>query len=699
MEKESLLAALKGLTKPLSFRELIFHLGLSHQERRVVKRILRDLVREGLAVRTRKGLYGPPEEMGLVTGCFEAHRDGFGFVIPDRPGERDIFIPPRATAGAMHNDRVVARIESMRRREGAVIRVLERSHTRVVGIFESGRNGCFVRPSRRRFSFDLTVAPNDRCGARSGDRVLAEITEYPSDKRPAAARIVKVMGKAGSAAEESEIVIDEYGLPRRFSHAVLEEVRALPSTRKLPVPEVSHRRRDLRALPTVTIDGEKAKDFDDAVSVRRTPQGFRLWVHIADVGHYVGWGSLMDDEARTRGTSVYFPDAVIPMLPKVLSEDLCSLKPGEERPALTVEMDFDSGGERRQSHFYQSVIMSDERMTYTSVRKILVDGDTRERERHARHLGEFDIMEELCLLLRDRRNLKGSLDFDLPEPEVLLDIRGNPEAIVRAERNIAHMIIEEFMIVANEAVAEHLTGMGVPLLYRVHEEPDPSKLEDLAAFMRSFGFLKARQWIRPGDISGLIGNVRGTRDEDIMHYVILRSLKQARYSPVNVGHFGLASGCYTHFTSPIRRYPDLVVHRILKEVLGGRHMSGKRTSELESLLPDIAFHSSRMERQADEAEKAVVDSMRVWFMRDKVSETFDGRIVSVMPHGLRVRLNEYYVDGFLHVSYMTDDFYRYDEKTLSLVGLHRKKRFTIGRELRVRIERVDMEEREVVLAV
>jgi ribonuclease R len=449
----------------------------------------------------------------------------------------------------------------------------------------------------------------------------------------------------------------------------------------------------------VTIDGERAKDFDDAISIKRTDDGYRLWVHIADVGFFVGWDSLIDKEARKRGTSVYFPDRVIPMLPKELSEDLCSLRPKVERMAFTVEMDFDMHGERTDTRFYPSIINSNERMTYTSVKKILVDEDRKERQKYNYLLQDFEMMGELCNILKSRRLKRGSLDFDLPEPEVLLDIQGNPENIIRAERNFAHMIIEEFMIAANEAVAGHLEALNIPSLYRIHEEPDPMKLEGIMKIISSLRILKKTKTITPKDFSDLIKQIQGTPEEEIINHMILRSLKQAKYSPINVGHFGLASESYTHFTSPIRRYPDLVVHRILREVLTKKHLGDKRIKDLESLLPDIAFHSSRMERQADEAERAVLSAMRVWFMRDKVGEEFEGKVVSVTPYGLKIRLKDYYVEGFLHVSYMTDDFYQYDEKSLSLHGVHRKKRFTIGKELKVRIDRVDMEEREIVLGI
>lgn len=702
--RDSLLAFFKEkVTRPLRFNDIVFLLNLSPAERRKMKRFLRELVAAGEVVRTRKGLYGPPEEMSLVTGYFEAHREGYGFVVLEKPGERDVFIPAKATMGAMDNDRVVARIERQHRREGAIIRILERAHTRIAGTFEAGKAGkgaSYVTPKDQAVPFDLYIAPRDAGKAKSGDSVIAEVIDFPTDKRPPSGRIIKVLKKPETPADDVELVIDELNLPRKFPSEVVEEARALYEQAK--EGHRGRKRNDLRGLPTVTIDGERARDFDDAVSIERTSEedggGYRLWVHIADVGYFVRWDSVIDLEARKRGTSVYFPDRVIPMLPKELSEDLCSLRPKVDRLAFTAELEFDSRGARTGAQFYPSLIKSDERMTYTSVRKILVDKDEEERRRYEYLLGDFELMAELCDVLKARRLKGGSLDFDLPEPEVVLDMQGNPEAIIRAERNFAHMIIEEFMIAANEAVAEFLEEQEVPSLYRVHEEPDPLKLENILRMITTLGILpRGGRTLKPKDFAGLVRQIKGKPEEDILNHMILRSLKQARYSPVNVGHFGLASKSYTHFTSPIRRYPDLVVHRILRTVLTGQGLSERRAKELHEILPDIAFHSSRTERQADDAERAVLKAMRVWFMRDKVGEEFEGVVVSVMPYGLRVRLKDYYVEGLLPVSSMNDDFYRYNEKEMALQGNHRKKKFTIGKAVKVRLDRVDMEEREVLL--
>jgi ribonuclease R len=696
LNKETVFDFFKGKAKPLSFKEIIQLMDLSRPEARSLKRVLRELVREGEIVLNMKGLYGPAEEMNLITGYFQAHRDGYGFVISEKPGERDLFIPPRGTFGAMNGDRVIVKVEDWKRREGRIIRVLERVLTKVVGKIDITKAAAYIRPKNKSLPFDLYVGPEDRGKAKNGDNVIAEIISYPTDKRPPSARVIKVIEKPEDPKEEIEVIIDEFNLPRRFPKAVTDATKLLYE--KTALQKDIQKRKDLRGLPTVTIDGERAKDFDDAVSIIHTEYGYRLWVHIADVGFYVPWDSPVDIEARKRGTSVYFPDRVIPMLPKELSEDLCSLRPKTDKLAFTVEMDFDKYGNRVDAKFYSSIINSDERMTYTSVKKVLVDKDPDEREKYAYLLKDFELMGELCNALRSKRLERGSLDFDLPEPDVLLDLQGNPEAILKTERNFAHMIIEEFMISANEAVAEHLEKLRVPNLYRIHEEPDPMKLEDILKVLKTLGKL-TRKTLKPKDFSDILKSIKGAAEEEIINYIVLRSLKQARYSAINVGHFGLASESYSHFTSPIRRYPDLVVHRILREILTQKVLSDRRRKELESMLPDIAFSSSRTERLADEAEKVVIRAMRVWFMKDKVGNEFAGKVVGVSPYGLRVRLDDFYVEGFLNLSSLTDDYYQYNDKTMRLSGRHTNRSFRLGQELMLRVDRVDMEEREIVFGV
>ena len=698
LNKETILTFFREETRrPLCFRDIVSLMKLNHKQARALKSILRIMVRSGDLVLTRKGLYGPSEDMNLATGYFESHKEGYGFVIMEKPGERDIFIPARATLGSMNNDRVLVRVENFHKREGRIIRILERSCTKIAGTFEETRTALYVRPKGKALNFDLTIARKDRGGAKHGETVIAEITSYPSDRKPPSGRVVKIIGKAEDPRAEVEAIIDEFDLPRRFPHAVREGTIPLFQRKTEGTGPGAHRRKDLRSLPAVTIDGERARDFDDAVSIKTSKNGHTLSVHIADVGFYVDWNSAIDIEARKRGTSVYFPDRVLPMLPRELSEDLCSLKPKVERLAFTVEMDFDRDGNRVAAKFYPSVIVSDERMTYTSVKKILIDNDSHERRKYDYLLQDFELMGELCSILRNRRLARGSLDFDLPDPEVLLDLQGKPEAILSAERNYAHMIIEEFMIAANEAVAEHLEAAGIPALYRIHEEPDPLKLENIMKVMKSAGRMKHP--LKPKDFPDILKAIKGKPEEENINYMVLRSLKQARYSHINIGHFGLASECYTHFTSPIRRYPDLVVHRILREVLYKKQLPEKRIQEFNKLLPDIAFTSSQTERLAEKAEREVINAMRVWFMKDKVGEEFDARVVNITPYGLKVRLKDFFVEGFLHVSFMTDDFYQFDESRISLIGKNTKRSYTIGKELKVRIDRVDMEEREIILDI
>lgn len=690
IKPEDIKSLFKKRTKPLSFEEILSLLSLPKKKSKDLKRLLKEMVKKGELVRTRKGHYGPPEEMSLVTGYFEAHRDGYGFVIPEKPGERDIFIPVRFSGGAMDNDRVIARIEEPARRSGRIIKILERAYKKISGIFEYGKYGSFVRPKNKKLLFDIYIPPDGRGGAKSKDHVIVEIVEYPTDSRPAQGKVIKVLKKPETPQAEIESLIEEFNLSVKFPPQVNAEAKTLVKK------EIDRKdRKDLTGLVTVTIDGENAKDFDDAISIKKLGENYLLYVHIADVSYFVPWNSNLDKEARKRGTSVYFPDRAIPMLPKELSEDLCSLKPEVERATITVEMLFNERGERLNVNFYPSLIRSRARLTYTSVKKILIDKEPSERERYNTLLADLELMEELARLLREKRIDRGSLDFDLPEPEVILDIQGRPENIIKAERTFAHMIIEEFMIAANEAVAEYLEGLGVATIYRIHEKPDPLKMEELSRILKN---LTGKRLIKPSQFSSLIKEMKGSPQEELINYTLLRSLKQARYSSENVGHFGLASKCYTHFTSPIRRYPDLVVHRILKDVLTNR-LTEKKIKELKEVLPSIAFHSSRMERIADEAEREVINAMRVWFMKDKIGDEFRGNIISIAPYGMRVRLKDFYVEGFLHVSYMTDDFYIYNQDTLSLRGKRKKKEFRIGQEITVRIERIDEIEREIILGL
>ncbi len=676
--------------RPLSFEDILHELDLTKKDSRLLKRILREMFHEGRLIKTRKGHYGPPEEMNLVTGYFEAHRDGYGFVIPEKAGERDIFIPMRFVRGAMNNDRVIARLEDTERRSGSILRILERATRRVTGIFDRTRYGTFVKPRNRSIFFDILIPQGETGGARKGDYVVVDIMRYPQDNRPATGRVIKIIKKPETPLEEIQAIMDEFNIQKRFPEEVLKEARLIVK-KAIDLKN----RKDLTGLTTITIDGERAKDFDDAVSIERIPQGYRLYVHIADVSYYVPWDSKLDMEARKRATSIYFPDMVIPMLPPELSEDICSLKPSVTRAAFTVDMVFNEDGERLSTHFYPSIIKSRERMTYTSIKKIVIDNDMDERIRYSYLLRDIELMAELASILREMRLKRGSLDFDLPEPEVLLDIQGNPENIIRSERTFAHMIIEEFMIAANEAVSEYIESTEVPSLYRIHEKPDPNKIAEISKLVH---LLTGKRLKEAKNLHTIIKDVKGKPYEETVNYIILKSLKQARYSHINAGHFGLASSSYTHFTSPIRRYPDLVVHRILKDIITGR-INDRKIKYLENILPNIAFHSSRMERRADESENTVVQAMRIWFMKKRIGDTFRGNIVSVTLYGVKVRLMDFYVEGFLHVSYMTDDFYIYDESTFTLRGKRTGRRLSIGDEIIVRLQRIDEVSREIIFGI
>lgn len=682
---------------PMLLPELMRILSVPKEERKRLKRLLTEMAREGEIVQTRGNRYGLPEKMGLVIGRLKGHRDGYGFVIPEAPEKGDVYIGVRNMEGAMHGDKVVARVEAQKedgRREGRIIRVLERIHTKIVGRFERGRGINFVVPSDRRIFHDLYIPPGETNRAKEGEVVVAEITGYPTRNRNPQGRILKIMGRPTEARIDTEMVVEEYGLSKEFPLDVLVEAEEIPEE---VTPDLLRGRVDLRNLPTVTIDGERARDFDDAVSIEQLPSGgFRLFVHIADVSHYVPEGLSLDLEAFRRGTSVYFPDAVIPMFPERLSNGICSLNPKEDRLTMTAEMQFDSEGNRTDYKIYDSVIQSNERMTYTAVKKILADRDADLLNRYRPLIKMFELMEALSARLYAKRIRRGGLDFDLPEPEIVLDLQGKAIDIIRSERNIAHRIIEEFMLAANETVAEHVSRLGVPFLYRIHEEPDPDKMIAFSEFIHNFGLrLSVAGKVRPVALSEVLDAVKDTMEERLINHILLRSMKQARYSAENLGHFGLAAEFYTHFTSPIRRYPDLIVHRLLREVGRRKGLAKKRTDHLKGILPNIALHASERERMAMEAERESVHRQKIKFMADKVGEEYDGFITGVAAYGFFVELETFFVEGMVRVSSIPDDYYIYHEKQHAIIGERSRRIFRIGDKVRVRVERVDLESRTI----
>jgi len=677
--------------RPLLLKEILRRLGLEKEQRHQARECLRDLADAGKVVRIRGNRYGLPSKMNLIVGRVKAHPDGYGFVIPEAEGEEDIFISPRNLKEAMHGDRVVARIESIRKKgkEGSVIRILERKTRKVVGKFMRAKNYSYIIPEDERILQEVFIPEGETKRARPNQIVVAEITQYPTERARPEGRITHILGYPDDPEIEPQIIIHKYDLPDRFTSAALKEALNLP-----PIPSLHECRGrvDLRGIPTFTIDGENARDFDDAVSIEREREGgVKLYVSISDVSHYVGDETALDNEAYLRGTSVYFPDRAIPMFPPELSNEICCLQPRLDRLTLTAELRYDGSGERREVRFYPSVIRSNERLTYTWVRKILVDGETELREKFSPLLPSLDLMADLCQKLRRKRIERGTIDFDLPEPEVILNLQGETEDIIRAERSLAHQIIEEFMIAANEAVAHFMEEKGFPFIYRIHEPPKQEAMDEFRRFISHFGYkIRKEPGHSPKEIQRVLSDVKGRPEERVVNEILLRSMKWAKYSAKNLGHFGLASDGYTHFTSPIRRYPDLMVHRFLKKVLSGEEMKIP-----EEVLANKADHLSNRERVAMEAEREILGRYRVRFMKDKIGEEFEGVISGVTAFGFFVELKDIFVEGLVRVTSLHDDYYQYHEKKYCLVGERTHKTFRIGDEVRVRVDRVDVERRHI----
>jgi ribonuclease R len=677
--------------RPLLIREVLRFLRLPKDKRQRVKEIFRDLAEEGKIVKIRGNRYGLPIKMNLVVGRVKCHPDGYGFVIPEREGEQDIFVSPRNLKEAMHGDRVVARVESIRKkgREGSVIRILERGLRKVVGKFMRGKNYSYVIPEDERIIQEVFIPEGETKRARPNQIVVAEITRYPTERVRPEGRVTHLLGYPDDPEVEPQIIIHKYDLPHRFSSTVLKEARDLPL---IPSPDDYQGRVDLRDIPTFTIDGEKARDFDDAVSIQEEKDGgMTLYVSISDVSHYVEEGTTLDEEAYVRGTSVYFPDRAISMFPPELSNEICCLHPKSDRLTVTVELRYDARGNEKAVRFYPSVIRSDERLTYTIVKKILLEEDVELKKRYGHIVPSLEWMADLSKRLRQKRIERGALDFDLPEPEIILDLQGETEGIIRAERNLAHQIIEEFMIAANEAVAHFMEESGFPSLYRIHEPPKGEAVDEFRRFVSHLGHKMKKDAEDPSkELQRVLLEVKGRPEERVVNNILLRSMKWAKYSANNVGHFGLASKSYTHFTSPIRRYPDLIVHRILKRVL-----SKKDGRASEEVLVRKAEHLSHRERVAMEAEREILDRYRVRFMRDKIGEVFKGVIGGVAAFGFFVELQDIFVEGMVRVTSLYDDYYQYHEKRYCLVGERTHKAFRMGDEVVVRVDRVDVERRHI----
>ena len=703
-EEQILRLVREKVDHPASVRELLQTLRVPREQRQTFKRRITALVSAGDLIRTRGNRYGLPDKMNLVVGRVEAHPRGFGFVVPERPLEgvtRDIYVAGVNLNQAMHGDRVVVRIERREgdRAEGRIVRILERATTTVIGRYDVDESGLgFVVPFDRRHLMDVQVAQGEHGDAKPGEMVDVELTRWPTPTRNASARVIEVLGNIETPGVDTRLIMRKYRLSDGHGEEALEEVERLGSA----VRDRDLRgRTDFRPLKTATIDGEDARDFDDAITAERLPNGhYWLGVHIADVSHYVAEGSALDAEAYERGTSVYFPERAVHMFPGALATGLCSLNPRVDRLVQSCLMEITQQGDVVRYEVHDGVIRSDARMTYTTVNAILTDRDPATIERYQELVPLFELMEELFHVLNGRRCRRGSIDFDLKEAEIVLNEAGLVEEVIAAERNIAHRIIEELMLVANETVARYLEGQDVPTLYRVHEAPDPLKVAEFEEFISTLGYGLATpgNMPRPGDFRRLLERLHGKPEERPIAFLMLRTMQRARYEAANLGHFGLASSSYTHFTSPIRRYPDLVVHRVLRESRAGR-MDEERHRDLSDELPEAARYTSERERRAEEAERELVQWKKVRFMADKVGDEFNGYVTGVTAFGLFVELIEHFVEGLVHISTMADDYYRFVERAHLLSGETTSKTYRLGDQVRVQVVRVDRDRRLIDLGL
>lgn len=695
------------IQRPVSARELLQLLKIPREARVGVRRQLRGLAADGSLVVVRGHQFTLPGRGNQLVGRLRMHPDGYGFVSVehDDPARRDdVYIPSARLEQAMHGDRVVVRVDRARdegRREGRVVRVLDRANARVVGRYEVGGAGpAWVVPHEHRLATEIRIPPGEGRSARPGDMVVAEITRWPTETRGPVGRVAEVLGPAAAPGVDTTVVIRKHGIPEAHGAEALAEAARFAEALG---PADLAGRTDFRAWPIVTIDGADARDFDDAVSVERLTNG-HLWlgVHVADVTHYVAEGSALDEDAYERGTSVYFPDRAVHMLPARLASGLCSLQPHVDRLVQSCLMEIDPHGEVVRYELHDGVIRSAARLTYDDVDAMLADTDAgaATRARYAEVLPLITRMREAFDRIHARRRRRGAIDFDLPKPEVVLDAAGLVASILRAERNVAHRLIEECMLIANETVARHLAGRAFPALYRVHGAPDSFKVEAFSDFVGGLGFTfdHPPSGVRPRDFQRLVERVRGAPEERPVAFLMLRTMQLARYEAENGGHFGLALDTYTHFTSPIRRYPDLVVHRLLRHERLGT-LSAAARDGVAARLPDIARQCSDRERRAMEAERELVQWKQARFMADKVGEEFAGVVTGVAPFGLFVELTEHFVEGLVHLSELAPDEYSFSDVTHQLRGARTRATYRLGDRVAVRVLRVDAGRRKIELGL
>lgn len=676
---------------PMKEKELAAFMQVRPEEREELKTILNELLMEGRLQISKRGKYSKGEEGGGLVGTFISHPKGFGFVEIEGRSE-DLYIPESGVNGAFHQDQVQVELlkgQGGRRQEARIVKILSHGLTKVVGTYQKSKSFGFVIPDLEKISTDIYIPAEGSKGAVTGHKVVVELTDYGDDKHKPEGRITEILGHVNDPGVDILSIVKGYDLPVEFEEKLLNQAERVGK----PVSEADMAgRRDLRSLQMVTIDGEDAKDLDDAVSLTREGENYCLGVHIADVSNYVQENSALDREALNRGTSVYLVDRVIPMLPHTLSNGICSLNQGEDRLALSCLMKVNKKGEVVSYEIAETVICVDRRMSYTAVRKILEEGDPELIQEYEELVPMFQDMQELAAILRKKRRQRGSIDFDFPESKIILDQKGNPVSIEPYERNVATDLIEDFMLLANETVAQHFYWMEVPFLYRTHETPDAEKIEKLATFIHNFGYhIKIKtsdHEVHPKEIQKLLASIEGTEEEALIARLALRSMKQAKYSVECTGHFGLACACYCHFTSPIRRYSDLQIHRIIKEQLRGRLME-KRIDHYKEILPEVARQTSRLERRADEAERETDKLKKAQYMKHHIGETLEGIISGITAWGIYVELPNT-VEGMIHVARLTGDYYYYKEETFEMVGRDTGRCFKLGQRLKVFVDSVDM---------
>lgn len=676
---------------PMKLKEIAMLLQIPREQRHELKEVLEALEADGKIYVSKKGKYvkGQPQ---YLKGIFQANLRGFGFVL--REDEEDVFIPEENINGAFQGDEVeflITKSPEGRRKEGKIVRVVSHGTTKVIGLYEKSKSFGFVRPDNQRFLKDIYILAGKEKGAMTGHKVVVELTSYGGENMKPEGKVVEIIGHINDPGTDIMSIVKGYDMPVEFPEKVLNQAERVGKD----VSEADMAgRMDLRDWQMVTIDGEDAKDLDDAVSLTEVENGWKLGVHIADVTNYVQEKSALDREALKRGTSVYLADRVIPMLPHKLSNGICSLNAGENRLALSCIMTVDKKGEIVDHVIAETVIRVDQRMSYTSVAKILEAQDEKERQKYEKLVPMFEQMAEVSGLLRERRKKRGAIDFDFPETKMILDEQGRPVELKPYERNVATKMIEDFMLAANETVAEEYFWREIPFLYRTHEAPEEDKVKKLSTFINNFGYhIHMGNEIRPKEIQKLLEKVEGTPQEALISRLALRSMKQARYTPENAGHFGLAAQYYTHFTSPIRRYPDLQIHRIIKENLRGR-LSDDRMAHYEKILPEVATQSSEMERRAEEAERETVKLKKVEYMQERIGEVFEGVISGITKWGAYVELPNT-IEGLVHVVNMKDDHYEYREEQYELVGEHFRNVYKLGQRVRVRVLGADRLQRTI----